>query len=449
MDFQPDEVKYFLRIVQLATHFYTHDAIGNEIMAMDDALRQAGYDTVIMAGKVHEELRHRAKTMDLSAIAKDDLVLFHKSAGDMITGKIAALLCKKVMIYHNITPAKYYFPYNQYQVCALSFGCHQVSRYAPRMDVCWADSVYNANDLINKGVPKEKISILPILFSEYANRIEPDPVTAQKLKSVHGAKLLAVGRIVPNKKLEDVIKAYTVYRVEKDPDAVLFLVGGWDNQERYYAKLKGFAAELNLGEDQVVFTGNITDEEKEAYYRNTDVLICLSEHEGFCVPLLEASARDLPILAYKAAAIPETLDGSGLQFEDKDYNAMANALHKLRTESAFRDKTIEGQRVNLKSFDPERIRGEFLQLVKEVTGESSPGCMGHGNQQRIGQRALASGNHAEAYVTKWLGAQRKEMKEGSFKPLWRIHNATYRNLSRGLTRHMIDRTISRVIDAVK
>lgn len=336
-----------MKVVQLVTHLNARDAIGNEILAMDDALRQAGYDTVIMAQKIHDELRQRACKIDLSGLKPEDLVIFHKATGDLIMRKIAALPCRKVMRYHNITPAKYYFPYDQTMYAGLKLGRAQVRRYASQMNACWPVSAFNAMDLLSAGVRKESVAVFPILFSGEEGKKQPDPETVQKLKAIHGTKLLAVGRIVPNKKLEDVIKAYTVYKETKDPDAVLFLVGGWDGLERYYAKLKGFAADLNLGDDQVIFTGKVTDEEKEAYYRNADALLCLSEHEGFCVPLVEASARDLPVLAYKVAAVQETLGGSGLQFVDKDYDAMADALHRLRMESVFREKTIEGQRENL------------------------------------------------------------------------------------------------------
>lgn len=469
-----------MRVIQLVTHLNIRDAIGNEVLAMDDVLRQHGYETVIMASKIHADLKIRARQMDLSMPRKEDLILFHKANGDLITGKIAALPCKKVMIYHNITPAKYFFPYDLTFFTGLCIGRRQVRWYAPRMDACWADSAYNAAELLKVGVSKEKLAVLPILFSENESKTQPNPVTERMLKSIFGTKLVSVGRIVPNKKWEDVIKAYAVYREQKDPNAVLFLLGSWDGMEKYYAKLKSFAADLKLNDRQVVFAGKVTDEEKEAYYRNSDALLCLSEHEGFCIPPVEASARDLPVLAYKAAAVPETLGSSGLQFAEKDYEAMAEALARLKTDPSFRQRIIEGQRENLKRFDPERIRPEFLRLVKKITGEQTSGPREKETLleaevfQILGVSETEALQKTEAYETEKqqipvvsetealqvpgaFGSEKKERSEfrgsrtksESFKPLWRIHNATYRTLSRGCTRRMTKQMFSRFRDLIK
>ncbi len=409
---------------------------------MDEALKQQGYESRIMAYNIHEALTDRAERLDLATLSHEDIAIFHKGTGDRLTKQIANLSCKKVMVYHNITPAKYFPLYDPALFLVLALGRLQLRRYASRMDACWAVSQYNARELCQYGVPKGKTAVLPILFSKEERTIQPDQKTQQELQTIQGTKLLYIGRIVPNKKPEDVIKAYKTYKDKYDKNATLYLLGSWDGLEKYYAKLKGFAADLNLTDEQVVFTGRVTDEEREAYLRNTDLFICLSEHEGFCVPLLEAASRNLPVLAYTAAAIPETLGDSGLLFQQKDYNAMADAIHKLQTDESFRNQIIQNQLENIKRFDRDKTEQQFLRLIAQITDKtvaedktySDPNC-----------------DTKDKYFepTQNTPAKRSNATSGSFKPLWMIHNKTYRQFAKGATRKRWKATTSKVLKMFK
>ena len=365
-----------MKVIQILSNLNRADAIGNEVLAMDEALKQQGYHSQIMSITIHEALRYKASEVDFTTIAPEDLVIFHKATGDLLMKPVTRLPCRKIMVYHNITPAKYFFPYDRIMTANLWLGRHQLRRFTSRMDSCWADSSFNAEELLRCGALKEKTHVLPILFSENETTVQPDRRTMEKLQAVKGAKLFCIGRIAPNKKLEDAIKLYVYYRESYDKDAVLFLAGSWDGLEKYYAKLRGFCADLNLKDDQVIFTGRITEEEKEAYLQKTDALLCMSEHEGFCVPLLEAMKRNLPILAYAKAAVPETLGESECLFSEKNYSAMADCLDRLRKDELFRAKILKTQRQSLQRFDPEATRKQFLLLANEAvngTGASRYG----------------------------------------------------------------------------
>ena len=355
-----------LKIIQILTNLNWGDAIGNEVLAMDEMLKQEGYDSHIMAVTIHEGLQSKAEGVDFSCVSSEDLVIFHKATGDVLTQTIANLPCRKVMVYHNITPAKFFFPYDRLMSLNLWLGRRQLRSFASRMDACWADSSYNAEELIRCGAPKEVTKVLPILFSESEATVTPDHATDELLSSIKATKLLCIGRIAPNKKLEDAIKLYVHYRENIDRDAILYLVGGWDGLEKYYAKLKGFCADLGLNENQVVFTGRVTEEEKEAYLRGADTLLCMSEHEGFCVPLLEAAKRNLPILAYASTAVPETLGDNGLLFSDKNYHEMMEGLKRLRQEESFRESVIQKQHENMSRFDPRKVRMQLIDLIQEM-----------------------------------------------------------------------------------
>ncbi len=431
-----------LKIVQIVTHLNLHDAIGNDVLAMDEALKQQGYDSRIMAYNIHDALKDKVEPLDFSALSPEDLVIFHKATGDRVTGKIAGLPCKKVMVYHNITPAKYLLPYDPAMFLILSLGRLQLRRHASRMDACWAVSQYNAKELQRYKVQKEKLAVLPILFSKEERTIQPDPKTQQKLRANQGTKLLYIGRITPNKKPEDVIKAYQTYKDRYDKNATLYLLGSWDGMEKYYAKLKGFAADLNLTDEQVVFAGRVTDEEREAYLRNSDILLCLSEHEGFCVPLLEAASRSLPVLAYVAAAIPETLGDSGLLFQTKDYDAMADAIYKLQTDEAFRKHLIRSQQNNMKRFDRVSTEQQFLRLVAQITGQPETKDVTYNYPD------CTTGNEFHS-SEKSIPAHHSGISSGFFKPLWMIHNQTYQQYAKGSTRKRLKATLSKVLKMFK
>ena len=160
-----------MKIVQMVTNLNLHDAIGNDVLAMDEALKQQELDSHIMAFTIHEALKDRAGEMNLAGLDPEDFVIFHKATGDVLTKAVADLPCKKVMVYHNITPAKFFLPYDRMMSFNLALGRRQIRRFASRMDACWADSSYNARELQHYGVPAGRTAVLPILFSEQESRV--------------------------------------------------------------------------------------------------------------------------------------------------------------------------------------------------------------------------------------------------------------------------------------
>ena len=352
-----------MRIIQIVTNFSIGDAIGNDILAIDEALSAAGYDTRVMALTIHEKLASRASGVDFSQIEREDLVLFHKATGDPFPGPAAALRCAKGLIYHNITPPRFFLPYDEVMAWNLWRGRRQLRKLAAIMDFAWGDSGYNCRELEQAGFPKEKLSVLPILFSKKSAQIQPDAATLERLRKTAGTKLLFIGRVAPNKRQEDIIKLYCHYLRDADPDAKLYLVGLWTGFEKYYAKLKGFAADLGLADHQVVFTGHVTEAEKAAYLASADAFVCMSEHEGFCIPLLEAMAWDLPVAAYASSAVPETLGDNGLLFREKNFREMARQTRRACREEGFRREVLRRQRERLEHFAPERTRERLLELI--------------------------------------------------------------------------------------
>ena len=180
--------------------------------------------------------------------------------------------------------------------------------------------------------------------------------------------ILFVGRIVPNKRIEDHIRLAELYKRNIDSYYRFIFVGRYDGIPRYYAQIRSLIAEFQMLPDRFWFTGPVPDEDLGAFYRWADVYVSLSEHEGFCVPLVEAMAADVPVLAYKAGAVAETLGGAGVLFEPKDLELAAEMLGLLVYDRAIREQVLAGQRKRLQDFSPAAIDARLGEVLGRITG---------------------------------------------------------------------------------
>ena len=173
-----------------------------------------------------------------------------------------------------------------------------------------------------------------------------------------------VGRLSPNKRFEDII--LTFYHIKKfvRPDARLLLVGSVQKMTPYFEFLQALVSRLGLSD--VVFTGHVSTSQLVAYYQCASVYLSMSEHEGFCVPLLECMHFGVPVVAYKAAAVPETLGGSGILVTDKNYVAVAELVGLLVEDGGLRDQVVARQRERLCDFLPEKVEPRVEELLREL-----------------------------------------------------------------------------------
>jgi glycosyltransferase involved in cell wall biosynthesis len=177
---------------------------------------------------------------------------------------------------------------------------------------------------------------------------------------------LFVGRIAPNKRIEDHIRLAEHYKRYIDDNYRFIFVGRYDGVPRYYATIRALIAQYRMPPDRFVFTGPVPERELATYYRRSSVYISLSEHEGFCVPLIEAMAADVPILAYAAAAVPDTLGGAGVAFAPKDLEYAAELLASLAYDDDVRRAVIAGQRRRLQAFGDESIREQLASVIRST-----------------------------------------------------------------------------------
>jgi len=351
-------------IYQLVLSLSYGDAIGNDILAIDRALKQKGYSTQILASIIDDRVKQHAVYFQPQRIAASDVVIYHKACGEPLTEQFNQLPCKKIMLYHNITPAEFFRPYDKLQAWRLKQGRKQVADMVPYLDYAWADSTYNLQEIIAAGMAPNKTAVLPIIVEFERYKKTASKKLMDKLKERQGTKLLFIGRIAPNKCQEDIIKVFFYYKNLIDSKAQLYLVGSYRGTEKYYAKLKGFVASLKLKD--VYFTGHIPFEELLSYYHSCDIFVCMSEHEGFCVPLLESMYFDLPVVAYDSSAISETLAGGGVLLQKKDFGQFCEAITRLQKDSDYRESILIEQRKALERYQPEVVTEKLYQLIETV-----------------------------------------------------------------------------------
>ena len=173
-----------------------------------------------------------------------------------------------------------------------------------------------------------------------------------------------VGRMIPNKKIEDVIRFFHAYNRWFNPRSRLLLVGAHSGFERYVAMLQNLID--RLGVPDVHFLGHVSNAELTAYYELADVFLCASEHEGFCVPLVESFHMGVPVLAYAATAIPATMDGAGILYHDKDPVRVAALIDQVATNRHVAEGIVESQDAALDRLLKKDFAGTLLRFVEET-----------------------------------------------------------------------------------
>jgi L-malate glycosyltransferase len=340
-----------MRIDQLTSGFSTGDAISGDIRQWQAAFKRWGHESDIFVDPRYASPKLRGICRDYREYPKldsaENILFFHFSIGSRFYEMLQNLKCRKVMKYHNITPAKFFAGIDQRVAESLDKGREELKRFATVTDLALGDSEYNRCELEDAGY--KNTGVVPILLDLNSLDHKPDP-DVMKLGATAFTNIIFVGRIVPNKKYEDIIKCFYYYQKTINNASRLFLVGSYEGTQNYYTYLKAMVNELGL--NNVIFTGHVSDEEWAAYYRLADIFLCMSEHEGFCIPLVEAMHRGIPAVAYRAAAVGETLGDSGVLFAEKRYEEIAETIHLLTTDKPLRQRIINGQKKRLEDFAP-------------------------------------------------------------------------------------------------
>jgi L-malate glycosyltransferase len=328
------------QVHQLMAALSYGDAVSNHALWIRDALRRAGFASEIFVEHVHPRMTAHVRPLwEYPRVSSADTVcLFHFSIGSAAGPLIFQCPDRLVTIYHNITPAEWFLGFRPHLVGLTYHGRRQLSAFVPRTSLALGVSDYNRRDLAAAGF--HPTGVLPIVPDFRLYEGEGSRLT-RGLYADDRTNIVFVGRISPNKRIEDVIRAFACFQRYVNPHSRLFLVGDHRGYEKYYDRLLEMVRELRL--EEVVFTGHVDDDDLVAYYRLGRIFLCLSEHEGFCVPVLEAMAVGLPIVAYDAGAVSETLRGAGVLLKDKSPELVAELMGEILTNEPLRRAILDGQ----------------------------------------------------------------------------------------------------------
>jgi glycosyltransferase involved in cell wall biosynthesis len=329
-----------IRIHQVLATLGYGDAIGHEVLGIQRALRGHGYESEIFVETADSRLEPFTRDYRglIDASHPDNLLIHHFSLGSKASRTAFALPDRMALVYHNITPPEYFVGVHRTLARQCFRGRRELRAYAERCDLALGDSEFNRLDLEGLGFPRT--DVLPVVpdFSHLDRT--PNWMMADQFDD-DWINVVFVGRVIPNKKIEDVIRFFHAYHEIFNPRSRLLIVGAHTGYERYLASLHQLAAAL--GANHVHFLGHVSDEELVAYYEVADLFLCASEHEGFCVPLVEAFYKGVPVVAYAATAVPDTMDGAGVLYEEKDPRSVAALMDAIVARSDLRDAIVTGQ----------------------------------------------------------------------------------------------------------
>ena len=330
------------------------DAIGDSARRVRALLREAGHQSELYALTMDDALRDDVRPFADPAATRGDLTIFHYALPSPMTDAFGRLPHGRVLQYHNVTPASFFAPYDPEMFRLAVLGRRELGTLAGRVDLALGDSEYNRRELEALGF--RRTGVLPIAVDTARLTGAPRVPALEHLLDDGLVNFLFVGRIAPNKRIEDHLKLAEHYKRYVDAYYRFIFVGRYDGVPRYYAMVRALLAEYRMLGERFIFTGPVPDAELAAYYRAASVYVSLSEHEGFCVPLVEAMAMDVPVLAFAAGAVPDTLGGAGVQFWPKDLEQAAELLGLLAFEDRVRDPILDQQRRRLDAFGEAAIK---------------------------------------------------------------------------------------------
>ena len=356
-----------VKIVQFTPGLWYGDAVSNVMIALYEYLVSKGYDATIYAGEIDSKLKNdRYKTCNqLPELLPDDIFICHISIESGLMERILRKIqCRRIMFYHNITPGIYFEKYIPGLAKLCEGGRKQLRKLKGLFECCLTVSEYNRQDLRKEGYTCP-IGVLPILipFAEYKQ--PPDETVLELYRDDGVTNILFTGRVAPQKKHEDIIAAFAYYHNHFNPRSRLFIVGSADEGNRYYVWLRDLVKEKGLDES-VLFTGHVPFSQLLAYYRLADVFLCMSEHEGFGVPLVEAMLFSVPVVAYRAAAVPETVGDAGIIVDTKEPAAVAHAINRVVSDLTLRKTLQYLMRRRLEEFSYEKTAAKFDRYLNAV-----------------------------------------------------------------------------------
>lgn len=346
-----------MRIVQILPVIAFGDAIGNHVIALSKIFNDNGYKCKVYAEVVDSRLPvGTAQSIEQYKKQDGDVILYHMSTGSPLNRKVLDYGVPVILNYHNITPPEFFAKYNKGAEKSCKDAREDLAYLADKVQGCISDSQYNQQELVDLGYTC-KMTVIPILIAFDDYKKKPDNEVIKECKDGY-TNILFVGRVVPNKKQEDLIEAFYYYKKHYNPKSRLIIAGSFAGIDDYVKELKWYVNWLEL--EDVIFTGQISFPKILAYYHAADMFLCMSEHEGFCVPLVESMYFGVPIIACESTAIADTLGNAGILLQEKKPLETAAVMNYLMEHKELQEAIKENQKERLEQFEHKRIADKFL-----------------------------------------------------------------------------------------
>lgn len=336
------------------------DAISGEVLALQRCLREIGHHSEIFAINTHPTYKGLTRDYREVATSQCDEIWLHYSLGSPLNEIYRNLQrTKRTLIYHNLTPSKWFAGVNPRIVRDIESGLSELGELCKLSDRLLADSGFNASELEKFGVTAQ---VLPLPLDPQRWQAAANPGIAHLVRNEPGIHILHVGRLAPNKCLEDIVRAFYFVHHHLRAQSRLWLVGIDIDTEVYAYSIRRLAQELKL-DHAINFCGCLADSEVRALYETCSVYLCMSEHEGFCLPLLEAMHFGLPIIAYESSAVPETVANGGVLVNKKSHPEIAELIVEISENSSLRQKIVQAGKSRVQQLSYEKFSKNVADIL--------------------------------------------------------------------------------------
>ncbi len=354
-----------IAIHQFLPSLAPRDAQSQHHLHVRAALRSSGYVSEIYAGEAKGELKSEARPFREFDGNRESWMLYAHAIGSPVADFVRDRPEPLMLYFHNITPSSLFAPWEPSAAIKLGAGRRQLPALVARSRLSMANSEYSEAELIDLGA--RRTAVVPVMFDTANFASAPDPVMSQELTALASkgvVHLLFVGRLAPNKAQHRLVAAVAALRAGYDIDAQLHLVGG-SASDRYERTIRSYVDALGL-HNAVSFVGSVSPAVLASYYESSSVFVSASEHEGFCVPILEAWYHDLPVVALATTAVDETLGSAGARLRSNTPTRIAAAVARVVADRSLADTLRSRGRARLDEFSVERSKAKLLSAVRSV-----------------------------------------------------------------------------------
>lgn len=341
-----------MKIHQMSAGFQYGDAISSEMVSIASLLRSNGISGKIFADNIGYDPTSEASA-GLPILNSQDILIYHYSIDSNLQGKLNNLKCRKWFVYHNVTPSQYFEPYDLKFSYLLREGRSQLKKMSNQFEKRFAVSKYNTLELKNLGW--QGVETIPLHLRQLSS--------SKEFHSNKRNNFISVGRIAPNKRQDDLIRFMKVWKDLGLPKKKLTLIGFCNPSLTEYKSLLEFMIRLYDLEDTIEFKNQVTEAELIQMYCESEALISMSEHEGFCVPILEAMQNELPVFAFAGGAVEETMGGAGILFKKKDFKRLAFLINEILTDLPFKNELIISQKERWENYKTYQNTNNILKYI--------------------------------------------------------------------------------------